>query len=287
MPSPVLMLALVVNGKTLPQPPVARTTDSRGDRPDPAGRQLDRDDAVHPAVVDEQPGDEPLVVPRHPAVLQRGLEQRVQHVEAGLVGGEPGAHLLHAAEGADRDLAVGLPAPRAAPVLELQQLARRLVRRTPRSRPGRPASRCRRRCRRCARRGCRPRRSRRPRRPRRTRCGCASGRPSRRRRRRGPGRSRRWRWRPGARPPPPPTRSTSWSATTASSLTPELLVDQDLAVVVHDLPVDAAVVELLAVALAAAGVGHVLGDEPLQVLGRSPLAVVQVPARRERCVESG
>ena len=86
--------------------------------------------------------------------------------------------------------------------------------------------------------------------------------------------------------PPPPTRSTSWSATTASSLTPEFLVDQHPAAVVHDLPVDAAVVELLAVALASAGVRHVLGDEPLQVLGRRSLTVVQTLARRERGVES-
>ena len=82
---------------------------------------------MHPALVDEEPGDEPLVVPLDRAVLQRGLEQRVQHVEAGLVGGEPGAHLLHAAERPDRDVPVGLPAPRAAPVLELQELARRLL----------------------------------------------------------------------------------------------------------------------------------------------------------------
>ena len=52
--------------------------------------------------------DEPLVVARDRGVLQRGLEQRVQHVEAGLVGGEPGAHLLHAAERAHRDVAVRL-----------------------------------------------------------------------------------------------------------------------------------------------------------------------------------
>ena len=56
--------------------------------------------------------------------------------------------------------------------------------------------------------------------------------------------------------------------------------------VVHDLAVDAAVVELLPVALAAAGEGHVLSDEPLQVLGGDPLAVVQALARRERWVES-
>jgi hypothetical protein len=52
--------------------------------------------------------------------------------------------------------------------------------------------------------------------------------------------------------------------------------------VVHDLVVDAAVVELLAVALATAVVGHVLSDESLLVLGREPLTAVQDPARRER-----
>ena len=57
--------------------------------------------------------------------------------------------------------------------------------------------------------------------------------------------------------------------------------------VIDDLPVEAPVVELLAVALAAAGVDHVLGDEPLGVFRRYSLTVVQVPARRERCVESG
>jgi hypothetical protein len=80
--------------------------------------------------------------------------------------------------------------------------------------------------------------------------------------------------------------STSWSATTESSLTPEFLVDQHPAAVVHDLPVNAAVVELLAVALASAGERHVLGDEPLQVFGRRPLTVMQSLARRERRVES-
>ena len=99
----------------------------RGDRLDLAGQQADRDDAVHPAVVDQQPGDEHLVVARDLVVLQGGLEQRVQHVEAGLVGREPGALLLHAAERTDRDVAVRLPAPGAAPVLELQQLAGSLV----------------------------------------------------------------------------------------------------------------------------------------------------------------
>ena len=46
----------------------------------------------------------------------------MQHVEAGLVGGEPGALDLHAAEGAHVGVAVRLAAPRAAPVLHLHHL---------------------------------------------------------------------------------------------------------------------------------------------------------------------
>ena len=46
----------------------------------------------------------------------------MQHVEAGLVGGEPGAHLLHAAEGAHGDAAVRLAAPGTAGVLQAEQL---------------------------------------------------------------------------------------------------------------------------------------------------------------------
>jgi hypothetical protein len=52
-------------------------------------------------------------------VLDRGLEQRVQHVEAGLVGGEPGTLDFHAAEGAHVHVAVFAATPRAAPVLHL------------------------------------------------------------------------------------------------------------------------------------------------------------------------
>ena len=127
----------------------------------------------------------------------------MQHVEAGLVRGEPGALLLHPAERADRDLAVRLPAPRAAPVLELEQLARRLVHeRLDRVLVAEPVA-ARRSCRRCAPRWCRPRRSRRPRRPRRRPCGCASGRPSTPRPRRGRGRSRRRRWPRAGRQHPP------------------------------------------------------------------------------------
>ena len=56
--------------------------------------------------------------------------------------------------------------------------------------------------------------------------------------------------------------------------------------VVHDLPVDAAVVVLLAVALATAVVRHVFGDQALLILGRRSLTVVQMSARRERSAES-
>src|SRR5206468_3982260 len=52
----------------------------------------------------------------------RGLEEGVEHVEAGLVRGEPGAELLHAAERPHRDVPVRFAAPGAAPVLEPEQL---------------------------------------------------------------------------------------------------------------------------------------------------------------------
>ena len=46
----------------------------------------------------------------------------MQHVEARLVGGEDGALDAHAAEGANGDVAVGVAAPGAAPVLHLYEL---------------------------------------------------------------------------------------------------------------------------------------------------------------------
>ncbi len=48
----------------------------------------------------------------------------MQHVEAGLVGGVPGALDLHAAEGSHGDGAVRVAAPGATPVFQLQQFAR-------------------------------------------------------------------------------------------------------------------------------------------------------------------
>src|SRR2546428_7568279 len=46
----------------------------------------------------------------------------MQHMEAGLVRGEPRALFLHSAERADSDVAVRIAAPGTAPVLESQQL---------------------------------------------------------------------------------------------------------------------------------------------------------------------
>ena len=89
--------------------------------------QLDRHHALAAAVIDQQLGDKKLIVAPDGFVLQRSLKQRVQHVEAGLVGGEPGALNLHAPEGPHRDPAIGLPAPGAAPVLQLHHLAWVLV----------------------------------------------------------------------------------------------------------------------------------------------------------------
>ncbi len=43
--------------------------------------------------------------------LQRGLEQRVQHMEAGLIGGEPGALDFHAAEATYVDATIRATAP--------------------------------------------------------------------------------------------------------------------------------------------------------------------------------
>src|SRR4051812_45853102 len=86
--------------------------------------------------------------------------------------------------------------------------------------------------------------------------------------------------------PPPPIRITSCAAT-SSSLTAELLFQEDLAAVVHHHVVHAAVVELLAAAPAAAGVAHLLGGQPQVVLGHGPGPALALPARRERRLEGG
>src|SRR5258708_28005609 len=60
-------------------------------------------------------------------VLERGLKDGVEHVKAGLVRCKARAPSGHAAKWPCRDLAVWLPAPRAAPVLHLDDLDRRFA----------------------------------------------------------------------------------------------------------------------------------------------------------------
>src|SRR5687768_17010983 len=78
---------------------------------------------------------------------------------------------------------------------------------------------------------------------------------------------------------PPPIMSTSWGPS-ASSLTPDLLVDQHAASMVLDQLVEAAVVELLTMRVAAAREHDVLGDEALLVFRHGALTAVLATARR-------
>ena len=87
-----------------------------------AAGDLDGQHATHAAVLDQQVGTEELVVAPDLRVLERGLEEGVQDVEAASVGREPGAGYLHAAEVADVDVSVILAAPGAAPLLQLDHL---------------------------------------------------------------------------------------------------------------------------------------------------------------------
>ena len=87
-----------------------------------AAGDLDGQHATHAAVLDQQIGAEELVVAPDLRVLERGLEEGVQDVEAAAVGCEPGARHLHAAEVADVDVSVVLAAPGAAPLLQLDHL---------------------------------------------------------------------------------------------------------------------------------------------------------------------
>ena len=122
MPSPVTMPPLVFSRNTRPAPPVAMITAF-------AWISLNSPVAISIATT---PWTRPSSTTRSTqkcsskrlidGYFDRGLEQRVQHVEAGLVGGEPGALDLHAAERAHVHVAVVLAAPRAAPVLHLHHL---------------------------------------------------------------------------------------------------------------------------------------------------------------------
>ena len=57
-------------------------------------------------------------------VFQRGLEQGVQHMKAGFIGGKPGPLDFHTAETAHVDGTVFFAAPRAAPQFQLGHFCR-------------------------------------------------------------------------------------------------------------------------------------------------------------------
>ncbi len=59
--------------------------------------------------------------------LKGCLKDGVEHVEPGLVGGEARTPRGHASKGTGRDLAIGIAAPRTAPVLHLDNLDWRLA----------------------------------------------------------------------------------------------------------------------------------------------------------------
>ena len=124
MPSPVTMPPLVFCRNTRPAPPVARITDAGEDRGEFSGRGRQHGRALRAGVVHDQVQAEMFIEPLDRGIMGRSLEQGVQDVEAGAVGGEPGPLDLHAAEGAHVDLAVGLAAPGTAPVLQLDQFGR-------------------------------------------------------------------------------------------------------------------------------------------------------------------
>ncbi len=94
---------------------------------EPPAAHFHRHHAAAAAVLVQQFEGEELVESLDRRELHGGLEQRVQDVEAALVGGVPGAFLFHAAERPHGDRAVVLAAPGAAPVLQLHQFERRLL----------------------------------------------------------------------------------------------------------------------------------------------------------------
>lgn len=68
-----------------------------------AFHHIDGDDAANLAVIDQNIENEMLVESFDLRVFQRGLEQGMQHVEAGFIRGKPGAFDLHPAKTPDVD----------------------------------------------------------------------------------------------------------------------------------------------------------------------------------------
>jgi hypothetical protein len=122
-------LDVAVGGEGEDLPGAARREDHRAaqDEPHRTVANVEGRDASHRAAVDHELRDELLVVADDAIEAHRMLEQRVEHVEADLVGGVPGALGAHAAEGPRGDAAVLVAAPGAAPVLEQRELLRSLL----------------------------------------------------------------------------------------------------------------------------------------------------------------
>src|ERR1700687_318598 len=118
---------VAVGGERVDAPEAARGENHRlgGDGVEPAGALVQGDDADATRVLDEKLGHEGFVVAVDLRVLEACLENRVEHVEAGFVGCKAGAPRGHAAERTSGDLSVRRAAPRAAPVLHLDDLRRR------------------------------------------------------------------------------------------------------------------------------------------------------------------
>ena len=84
-----------------------------------AFHHVHRHQATGLTVIDQNVEDEVLVKALNLWELKGGLEQGMQHVEAGFIGGKPGAFNLHTAEAANVDATVWPTAPRTAPLFEL------------------------------------------------------------------------------------------------------------------------------------------------------------------------
>ena len=87
-----------------------------------AFHHVHRHQAARVPIIHQNVEDEMLIKALDLWELKGGLEQGVQHVEAGLIGGEPGTFDLHAAEATNVDAAVRTTTPRTSPLFKLGHL---------------------------------------------------------------------------------------------------------------------------------------------------------------------
>lgn len=84
-----------------------------------AFHHVHRHQATRLSVINQNVENEMFIEALNLWELKGGLEQGVQHVEAGFIGGEPGAFNLHTAKAANVDAAVRAAAPRTSPLFKL------------------------------------------------------------------------------------------------------------------------------------------------------------------------